>query len=75
VAEAGGVWVFYELVYGLLMLATTLYLPPAVLKTTLLVGLLGNRIDIVRVLSLLQVAGPHFFGPSGCSGVRSVGSQ
>jgi len=69
-----GVWVFYELVYGLLMLATTLYLPPAVLKTTLLVGLLGNPIDIVRVLSLLQVAGPHLFGPAGATLIKLTGS-
>jgi len=68
------VWVFYELVYGVLMLATTLYLPPAVLKTTLLVGLLGNPVDIVRVLSLLEVGGPHLFGPAGATLIKLTGS-
>lgn len=62
-----GVWVFFELLYGVLMLATTLYLSPGILKTTLLVGLLGNPIDISRVLSLLQVGGPHLFGPAGAT--------
>jgi len=32
------VWIFFELVYGLLMLATTLYLPAATVKTVLQVG-------------------------------------
>lgn len=68
------VWVFYEVVYGVLMLATTLYLPPALLKTTLLVGLLGNPVDIVRVLSLLQVGGPHLFGPAGATLIKLAGS-
>ncbi len=68
------VWVFYELVYGVVMLATTLYLPAAVLKTTLLVGLLGNPVDIVRVLSLLQVGGPHLFGPAGATLIKLAGN-
>jgi Cu-processing system permease protein len=71
---AMAVWVFYELLYGVLMLATTLYLPPGVLKTTLLAGLLGNPVDIVRVLSLLQVGGPHLFGPAGATLVKLTGS-
>ncbi|HUV12374.1 MAG TPA: ABC transporter permease subunit [Acidobacteriota bacterium] len=69
-----GVWVFFELLYGVLMLATTLYLSPNILKTTLLVGLLGNPIDISRVLSLLQVGGPHLFGPAGATLIKLTGS-
>ena len=69
-----GVWVFFELLYGVLMLATTLYLSPNILKTTLLVGLLGNPIDISRVLSLLQVGGPHLFGPAGATLMKLTGS-
>jgi len=68
------VWVFYELVYGLLMLGTTLYLPPAVLKTVLLAGLMGNPVDIARVLSLIEVGGPYLFGPAGATLVKSTGS-
>jgi len=69
-----GVWIFFELVYGVLMLASTLYLPASVLKTTLLFGLLGNPVDLARVLSLLQVGGPHLFGPAGATLVKLTGS-
>jgi Cu-processing system permease protein len=71
---AMGVWIFFELVYGMLMLGTTLYLPAKILKTSLLVGLLGNPVDIARVLSLLQVGGPHLFGPAGATLVKLAGS-
>lgn len=69
-----GVWIFFELVYGVIMLASTLYLPAKVLKTTLLVGLLGNPVDLARVLSLLQVGGPHLFGPAGATLIKLTGS-
>ena len=69
-----GVWIFFELAYGVLMLASTLYLPARVLETTLLVGLLGNPVDLARVLSLLQVGGPHLFGPAGATLVKLTGS-
>ncbi len=64
---AMGVWIFFELVYGMLMLGTTLYLPAKVLN-------LGNPVDIARVLSLLQVGGPHLFGPAGATLVKLAGS-
>jgi Cu-processing system permease protein len=69
-----GVWILFEMLYGVLMLSTTLYLPPGVLKTTLLLGLFGNPIDIARVLSLLQVGGPYLFGPAGATLVKMAGS-
>jgi Cu-processing system permease protein len=69
-----GVWIFFELAYGVIMLASTLYLPAGVLKTTLLVGLLGNPVDLARVLSLLQVGGPHLFGPAGATLIKLTGS-
>jgi Cu-processing system permease protein len=68
------VWIFFELVYGLLMLATTLYLPPTLIKTVLLMGLAGNPVDVVRVLCLLQVGGPHLFGPAGATLIKLTGS-
>jgi Cu-processing system permease protein len=69
-----GLWIFFELVYGVLMLGSTLYLPARVLETTLLVGLLGNPVDLARVLCLLQVGGPHLFGPAGATLVKLTGS-
>ncbi|MCP4898145.1 MAG: ABC transporter permease subunit [bacterium] len=72
---AMGVWIFFELVYGMLMLGTTLYLPARLLKPILLFGLLGNPVDVARVLSLLQVGGPHLFGPAGATLVKLAGSE
>ena len=69
------VWVFYELIYGVLMLGTTLYLTPDALKLVLTAGLLGNPIDTVRVLSLLQIGGPHLFGPAGATLLKLTGSM
>ncbi len=70
-----GVWIFFELVYSMLMLGTTLYLPARILKTSLLIGLFGNPVDIARVLSLLQVGGPHLFGPAGATLIKLTGTQ
>lgn len=68
------VWLFFELIYGMLMLGSTLYFTPAFLKTFLIVGLLGNPIDLMRVASLLVVGGPHLFGPGGATLIKLVGS-
>ncbi len=70
-----GVWVFFEVVYGLLMLGTTLYFSRATLKVLLITGLVGNPVDLTRVLSLLAVGGPEFFGPAGVTLVKLTGSQ
>jgi Cu-processing system permease protein len=69
-----GVWILYEVVYGLLMLGTTLYLPASMLEKTLLLGLLGNPVDLARVLSLHAVGGPYLFGPAGATLIKLVGS-
>lgn len=68
------VWVFYEVLYGVVILGSTLYLSAGALKVVLTVGLLGNPIDTVRVLSLLQISGPHLFGPAGATLLRMTGS-
>jgi Cu-processing system permease protein len=68
------IWVFFELVYGILMLGSTLYLAPSFLKTFLIAGLLGNPIDLMRVACLLVVGGPHLFGPGGATLIKLVGS-
>jgi len=69
-----GVWFFFELIYGLMMLGTTLYLSHATLRVLLLVGLLGNPVDLTRVLSLLAVGGADLFGPAGATLVKTAGS-
>jgi len=70
-----GVWLFFELVYGLFVLGSTLYLEPTTLQPTLVVALLGNPVDLIRVLSLLATAGTHFFGPAGATLLRLSGSE
>ena len=70
-----GVWIFFEVVYGLIILGSTLYLTPSILKTTLIFGLIGNPIDIFRVLSLLVVGGAEFFGPAGATLLKLSGSE
>ncbi len=74
VGIALGVWILFEVVYGVVMLGTTLYLTPDALQIVLLGGLLGNPIDTVRVLSLLQVGGVHLFGPGGATLIKMTGS-
>lgn len=71
---AVAVWIFFELFYGILVLGSTLYLSSAWLKSFLLFGLFGNPIDLSRVLSLLIIGGPHFFGPAGATLVKMTGS-
>ncbi len=71
---AVGVWFFFELIYGMLMLSTTLYFSHATLRVLLLAGLMGNPVDLARVLSLLAIGGPHLFGPAGATLVKTVGS-
>ena len=65
---------FFEVFYGLAMLGTTLYFTRATLRVLLIAGLLGNPIDLTRVLSLLVIGGPEFFGPAGATLVKLTGS-
>jgi len=74
VGIALGVWILFEVVFGVVMLGTTLYLTPGALQIVLIGGLLGNPIDTVRVLSLLQVGGVHLFGPGGATLIKLTGS-
>jgi len=74
VGIALAVWILFEVVYGVVMLGTTLYLTPHALQIVLIGGLLGNPIDTVRVLSLLQVGGIHLFGPGGATLIKMTGS-
>jgi Cu-processing system permease protein len=70
-----GIWIFFEVVYGIIILGTTLYFSPQTLKIVLLAGLFCNPIDIMRVLSLITVGGLEFFGPAGATLYKIVGSE
>jgi len=70
-----GVWIFFEVIYGLIVLGTTIYFSADILKYVLLFSLIGNPIDIARVLSLIAIGGLEFFGPAGASMYKIIGSQ
>ena len=70
-----GFWIFFEVIYGILILGSTIYLESDVLKYVLIFSLLGNPIDITRVLSLIAVGGLEFFGPAGATLFKLTGSQ
>ncbi|MCK5574061.1 MAG: ABC transporter permease [Bacteroidetes bacterium] len=70
-----GVWIFFEVLYGLLIIGTTIYFSADLLQYVLLFALGGNPIDIVRVLSLIAVSGLEFFGPAGATLFKLAGSE
>ena len=45
-----------------------------VLKYSLIFSLLGNPVDITRVLSLIAIGGLEFFGPAGVTLFKLAGS-
>jgi len=70
-----GVWIFFEVIYGVLILGMTIYFEAEIMKYTLLFSLIGNPIDITRVLSLISIGGLEFFGPAGATLYKLAGSQ
>ena len=70
-----GLWIFFEIIYDLITLGTTLYFSTSLLKYSLIVSLIGNPVDIVRVISLLAVGGAEFFGPGGTTLLKLAGSE
>jgi Cu-processing system permease protein len=70
-----GVWIFFEVIYGMIILGTTIYFEADILKYLLMFSLAGNPIDIARVLSLISIGGLEFFGPAGASMYKIIGSQ
>ena len=72
---AVGVWIFFEVIYGLIILGTTIYFEADILKYLLIFSLIGNPIDITRVLSLIAIGGLEFFGPAGATLYKMAGSQ
>lgn len=69
------VWFFFVIFYDLIMMASTVFLSYRTLKTSLLVGLLFNPVDMVRVTSLIVVGGESVFGAAGVVAVKLLGSM
>jgi Cu-processing system permease protein len=74
-ALAIAVWLFFEIIYGILILGSTLYLTASALKKVLILGLFANPIDIFRVTSLVVVGGVDFFGPAGTVVIKLLGAH
>jgi Cu-processing system permease protein len=72
---AVGVWIFFEVIYGLIILGTTIYFEAEILKYLLIFSLIGNPIDLTRVLSLIAIGCLEFFGPAGATLYKIAGSQ
>jgi Cu-processing system permease protein len=70
VGLAIGVWFFFVMFYDLIIMAMTLFFKKSVLHYLLIFGLLGNPVDIVRVMSLLSIGGTPLFGPAGASLIK-----
>jgi len=69
------IWFLFVIFYDLMMMASTVYLSPGTLKSSLLLGLLFNPVDLIRVTSLIIVGGESMFGAAGVIAVKTFGSM
>ncbi|MCP4704459.1 MAG: ABC transporter permease [candidate division Zixibacteria bacterium] len=69
------IWFFFVIFYDLAMFASTVYLSHGTLKTSLLVGLLFNPVDMIRVASLMVIGGDSIFGAAGVVAIKMLGSM
>jgi Cu-processing system permease protein len=67
------VWLFFLFIYDLIVLATSYYMEEAYLRTILYFSLLGNPIDMARVMVLLTVGGEAALGAAGAGLLRTFG--
>jgi len=69
------IWFLFVIFYDLMMMASTVYLSPGTLKSSLLLGLLFNPVDLIRVTSLIIVGGESLSGAAGVIAVKTFGSM
>jgi Cu-processing system permease protein len=69
------VWFLFVIFYDLMMLASTVYLSHGTLKASLLLGLIFNPVDLIRVTSLIIVGSESMFGAAGVIAVKTFGSM
>lgn len=68
-------WFFFVLFYDLLVIGGTFLLKERTANTFILVSLLGNPVDMVRVASLIVLDGKQIFGVAGAALVRFLGGD
>lgn len=66
-------WLFFLFVYDLIVLSASYYVDEAYLRTMLYLSLLGNPIDIARVVVLMSVGGEAALGAAGAGLLRMFG--
>lgn len=66
-------WLFFLFIYDLIVLSASYYIDEAYLRTMLYLSLLGNPIDIARVVVLMSVGGEAALGAAGAGLLRMFG--
>jgi Cu-processing system permease protein len=67
------IWLFFLFIYDLIVLSASYYVDEAYLRTMLYFSLLGNPIDIARVVVLMSVGGEAALGAAGAGLLRMFG--
>ena len=67
------VWLFFLFIYDLIVLSAAYYVDEAYLRTMLYFSLLGNPIDIARVVVLMSLGGQAALGAAGAGLLRMFG--
>ncbi len=69
------VWFLFLILYDLVIIGATTFLRGKVAATFAMLSLLGNPVDIVRVLSLITLNSPEIFGPAGAAFLKFMGGS
>jgi len=67
------VWLFFLFIYDFLVLAASYYMDEAYLRPILYFSVMGNPIDMARVIVLLTIGGEAALGAAGAGLVRTFG--
>lgn len=69
------VWFTFLIFYDLVIIGVTTLLKGKIAATFAMLSLLGNPVDIVRVLSLITLNQPEIFGPAGATFLKFLGGS
>jgi len=69
------VWFLFLIFYDLVIIGAISLLKGKTAATFAMISLLGNPVDIVRVLSLITLNSPEIFGPAGAAFVKFLGGK
>jgi Cu-processing system permease protein len=66
-------WFFFVIFYDLLVISLTYFIEESYLRPALFLSLIGNPVDIMRVLTLMTIGGTSALGPAGAGLIRYFG--